>query len=170
MNDPLPNRPSETKGNTKIKHLVRGSLLLIFAAWMSAGSIRIVFHQLRARTFVAWYAGDTVLRLAVAIFCVWFGARALRHATEEVSPTKVGWGRFLLGTSFLYAGVRGKFFPTPGSIPADDAMGRTITMTFFMAGAVLIAFAFEKFGQKSPPVLSRPKPSTNEIPPTTVVR
>jgi hypothetical protein len=145
---------SQPSGDAKTSYLVRGSALLVLGAWMAVGNIRFVLYGLRTGTLVHWYVADTVLRLIAAVFFIWLGARAIRRAGQEVPPTKIGWARLLLGISFIYADLRGQFFPSPGSVRPEGA--DAITVLVYLAGLVLVLSALWRLRPKKAAILQNP--------------
>jgi hypothetical protein len=153
VTDPSRKYQSEPEGSNKIQHLVRGSLLLMFGAWMAAACIRAILYILRTQTFHAWFTGDTALRIAAAVFFMWVGARAIRRVGHEVPGTKIGWGRLLLGIVIIYVQIKQHFVPNPNALQPDNesqAAGmRVAGAIIFLAGVALIFAAFWKRKQKT---------------------
>ncbi|HEY6306206.1 MAG TPA: hypothetical protein VI488_07065 [Candidatus Angelobacter sp.] len=134
-----------------------GSLLLMLGAWMASECIRAVLYILRTQAFDSWFTADTALRIAAAVFFMWVGARRIRRVGQEVPGTKIGWGRLLLGISFIYANIRGHSAPTPGALQPDNASEaagmQIMTALIYVAGVALIFGAFWRQKQKPAEIL-----------------
>jgi hypothetical protein len=152
---------SQTSGDAKTSYLVRGSVFLLLGAWMAVENIRFVLYGLRTGTLVRWYISDTALRFIAAVFFMWLGSRAIRRAGQEVPPTKIGWARLLVGISFIYADLRGQFFPSPGSLQPENA-DKAITVLVYLAGVALVIAAFLRLRTKRVAALRSPGGSTVE--------
>jgi hypothetical protein len=145
----------------KIRLLVLGSLSILAGALLGAGSIRAVGRELRVGALGAWEIADTVLRLVVAAYFVWIGVRAIRRVDEDVVPTKIGWGRALLGVTFLYANIRGHFVPNPRALQPDNEI-QSATMQFmtgllYLVSIGLIIAGFHKKQQPHKPAATLPE-------------
>lgn len=132
----------------KTGNLVRGCVLLLLGAWMGVGCIQAVLYILRTQIFDSWFTSDTALRIAAAAFFIWVGSRFIRRHGQEVSPTRIGWGRLLVGVVLIYVQVRDYFVPTPNLLKPDNesqAAGmRFVDGLIYLAGVALIVGAFLK--------------------------
>ena len=115
---------------------------------MAVGCIRAIIYVSQTQTLKSWFTADTTLRIAAAAFFVWVGSRAIRRYGQEVPPTKVGWGRLLLGVVLIYIQVRDHFAPNPKALQpenAGEALGmQVMSAIFLIVGVALIFWAFLK--------------------------
>jgi hypothetical protein len=163
VNDQLRSDPAKARGEKKTPELVRGSLLLLVGAWVATGCIRAIFYILRTQTLDTWFTSDTALRIAVAMFFMWVGARAIRRVGQEVPGTRIGWGRLLLGVVLIYVQIREHFVPNPSALRPDNesqAAGmQFVTALIYLAGVALIFAAFRK--KKLQPAETLPEQSNS---------
>jgi hypothetical protein len=163
MNDQLQADSVKATGGKKTAELVRGSLLLVVGAWMAIGCIQAILYMVRTHTLDTWFTSDTALRIVVAAFFMWVGARAIRRVGQEVPGTKIGWGRLLLGVVLIYIQIREHFVPSPSGLQPDNesqAAGmQFMTALIYLAGVALIFAAFWKKKLKGAEVLPEPSNS-----------
>ena len=133
---------------------------------MAIRCIQAILYIVRTHTLDTWFTSDSALRIVVAVFFMWVGARAIRRVGQEVLGTKIGWGRLLLGAVLIYIQIREHFVPNPSALQPDNesqAAGmRLMSGLIYLAGVALMVGAFLKKKQKPVAIVAEERTSAAE--------